>query len=123
MVDKPVNGVIFGLSDEILIEFYFQKKIQNRILSPVEANFSYSIDSIQLADFHVEEILHQYPIKRLYDRIYFFTMDITPVLNNKRKRQRRSQLMNNKGTKYGVLSSYDTLFADDPWKMKIFEAI
>jgi hypothetical protein len=23
MVDKPVNGVIFGLPDEILTEFYF----------------------------------------------------------------------------------------------------
>ncbi|KAE8124697.1 hypothetical protein FH972_019561 [Carpinus fangiana] len=35
----------------------------------------------------------------------------------------RSHMMNSKGTKYGVLGSYDTLFVDDPWKMKIFEAI
>jgi hypothetical protein len=31
--------------------------------------------------------------------------------------------MNSKGTKYGVLSSYDTLFVDNPRKIKIFEAI
>jgi hypothetical protein len=30
--------------------------------------------------------------------------------------------MNSKGTKYGAVPSYDTLFANDPWKMKIFEA-
>jgi hypothetical protein len=83
MADKPVNGVIFGLSDEMLIEFFFQqKKIRNQILSFVEANFFYNIDSIQLVDFQVEEILHQYPIKRLYDRIYIFTKDINLVLKN-----------------------------------------
>ncbi|KAE8124696.1 hypothetical protein FH972_019560 [Carpinus fangiana] len=30
--------------------------------------------------------------------------------------------MNSKGTKYGVVASYNTIYADDPWKMKIFEA-
>jgi hypothetical protein len=83
MADKPIHGIVFGLLVEILIEFYFQqKRIQNQILSSVEANVFYNIDSIQLVDFHVEAILHQYSIKRLYDRIYFFTKDITPVLNN-----------------------------------------
>jgi hypothetical protein len=83
MANKLVHDVIFDLPDEIQIEFYFEKKIRNQILSSVEANFFfYNIDSIQLADFHVEEILHQYPTKRLYDRIYFFTNDISPILNN-----------------------------------------
>jgi hypothetical protein len=39
MADKLVNGVILGLSDEIVIEFNFQKKIQNEILSLAEDNF------------------------------------------------------------------------------------
>ncbi|KAE8124699.1 hypothetical protein FH972_019563 [Carpinus fangiana] len=30
--------------------------------------------------------------------------------------------MNSKGTKYGVVAFYNTIYADDPWKMKIFEA-